>query len=221
MPSSTSSRGTVPASSRRFEQFVERADLSHGFDPRHHALVAVGAAELGQPQAVGLDQPHTGFLRTRDELVHARVAPAGVELRLSRTDLGAVFMRTPTAWKPKITLGEDIPGLSLPPGPGHFAWSGDRQTTERAGALVVQFLHRQRARMHLRTVAQALQVLAGRMRPQLPFRSARSRRRAQAASRATPAIVPGWGRMCSPMPMRQGLALTRARKHFWLRHMRA
>ena len=27
----------------------------------------------------------------------------------SSTDLGAVLMRTPTAWKPKITLGEDIP----------------------------------------------------------------------------------------------------------------
>ena len=33
--------------------------------------------------------------------------------------------------------------------------------------------------------------------------------------------TPGLGRMCAAMPMRQGLGLTRARKHCWVRHMRA
>jgi hypothetical protein len=82
MPSSTSSSGAARHGLQVFEQFVERGHLRHRLHPRRHALVAMAAAELGQAQAVGLDQAHTGLLDPLDELAHAGVAPGGFEIDL-------------------------------------------------------------------------------------------------------------------------------------------
>ena len=60
------------------QQLIERGDLGHGIDSRHHALVAVAAAHLGQAQAVGLDQPGTGFAGAVGELAHPGVAARGI-----------------------------------------------------------------------------------------------------------------------------------------------
>ena len=65
---------------RRVQQVVERGDLGQGLHPRGHALVAVAAAELGQAQAVGLDQSRTGLGGALQELAHARVAARRFEI---------------------------------------------------------------------------------------------------------------------------------------------
>ncbi|MNU01222.1 hypothetical protein D3C72_2445590 [compost metagenome] len=50
------------------------------FHPRHHALVAVGAAQLLQAVVVAVDQAHARVTRAVEELAHALVTARGVEM---------------------------------------------------------------------------------------------------------------------------------------------
>ena len=54
------------------------------------------------------------WMRAARACITVPFAESRSALSLSSTDCGAVLMRTPTAWKPKITLGEDMRGLSGP-----------------------------------------------------------------------------------------------------------
>ena len=58
---------------------------SHGLqggDARGHALVAMAAGQLGQPQAVGFDQPDVRFLGPLEELPHPGVLAGRVGVDL-------------------------------------------------------------------------------------------------------------------------------------------
>jgi hypothetical protein len=46
-------------------------------------LVAVATRELGQAWAIGLDQTHTGFGGTLDELTHTRITARGVKVNFN------------------------------------------------------------------------------------------------------------------------------------------
>ena len=73
--------------------------------------MAVAAAELGDAQAVGLDQARApASFGTLDEPPHASIAPAGLVVDLD-DDAARSSSGTPTAWKPNNTLG-DMPRLS-------------------------------------------------------------------------------------------------------------
>ena len=41
--------------------------------------MSVAPGELGQAQAVGLDQPHSSLIRALQKLAHARIAPGRFE----------------------------------------------------------------------------------------------------------------------------------------------
>jgi hypothetical protein len=51
-------------------------------DPGHDTLVAMRAAQLGQPLVVAVDDLHAGLAGPLDELPHALIAPCGVDLQL-------------------------------------------------------------------------------------------------------------------------------------------
>ena len=52
----------------------------HGFDTRHHALMAVGTAHLLQTFVVAVDQPGADLLGPFNELAHALIAAGGVDV---------------------------------------------------------------------------------------------------------------------------------------------
>ena len=61
-----------------FKQLVERRDLRQRINPRHHTLVAVAAAHLGQAQAIRLDQLDTAVTRAVGKSTHACITPLHV-----------------------------------------------------------------------------------------------------------------------------------------------
>ena len=62
------------------QQIVQRSHLGQRLDPRDHALVAMVATQLGQAQAVGLDQSNIRLFGALDELAHARIAAGRLEI---------------------------------------------------------------------------------------------------------------------------------------------
>ena len=64
----------------RLERVVERVAARDRLDDRDDALVAVVAGETAQALVVAVDEAHLGGFGTRDELAHALVAPAGVDV---------------------------------------------------------------------------------------------------------------------------------------------
>ena len=66
----------------RVERVVERMAARERLDARDDALMAIVAGKAAQALVVAVDEPHPGGLGARDELAHALVAPAGVDVHL-------------------------------------------------------------------------------------------------------------------------------------------
>ena len=64
----------------RLERVVERVAARDRLDDRDDALVAVVAGEAAQALVVAVDQANLGGLGASDQLAHALVAPAGVDV---------------------------------------------------------------------------------------------------------------------------------------------
>ena len=86
------------------QQLVERLDLGHRIDPGDHALMAMAAAHFGQAQAVGFNQPDTGFARPVGELAHPGIAAGGIEKNLQHR-LGGGFQAYAYGMKAEKNFG--------------------------------------------------------------------------------------------------------------------
>ena len=64
----------------RVERVVERVAARDRLDDRDDALMAIVAGEAAQALVVAVDEANLGGLGTSDQLAHALVAPAGVDV---------------------------------------------------------------------------------------------------------------------------------------------
>ena len=56
--------------------------LLDGLYPSHDALVAMGASELLQLVVIAFNDAQARFLHFGEELLHALIAPAGIDMKL-------------------------------------------------------------------------------------------------------------------------------------------